>query len=54
MGKIKWEYKTLVRKDHEMFLPDAQVLGEDGWELLHIENVNGFTVGFFKRPKDDQ
>lgn len=48
---MKWQYKTTVAGNHSSFVTEACVLGDDGWELVHVEYVSaGFVIGFFKRP----
>lgn len=53
---MKWEYKTVATANHKTFDEDFKELGEEGWELVHIERTNGGIVnaliGFFKRPKE--
>jgi len=67
---VKWEYKvipikTRVHLDHfategkpviESVQDDLNVLGEDGWELVSVQNIrleDGrlFTVAYLKRQK---
>ena len=69
-GLVKWEYmvipiKTKVHSD--FFQPDKKpviddvqndlnALGEDGWELVSIQDIHTaddrrFTVAYLKRPK---
>ncbi|RLI41236.1 hypothetical protein DRO69_11825 [Candidatus Bathyarchaeota archaeon] len=67
---VKWEYKvmplkTKVHIDHfaaekkpviESVQDELNVLGEDGWELVSVQNIrleDGklFTVAYLKRQK---
>jgi len=67
---VKWEYKvmplkTKVRMDHfatekkptiDSVQDELNVLGNDGWELVSVQNVrleDGrlFTVAYLKRQK---
>jgi len=67
---VKWEYKvipikTRVHLDHltteakpviESVQDELNVLGEDGWELVSVQNIrleDGrlFTVAYLKRQK---
>ena len=49
---MKWEYKFVEAKDHGSFVQMANEMGSDRWELVHVEYVNKFVIGFFKRKAD--
>lgn len=48
----RWEYLAAEFQDHKTFRTDCTLLGEIGWELVHIEKISvaAAFVGFFKRP----
>lgn len=46
----KWDYKTIQATNHRDFDEQSVVLGQDGWESLGTQNINGWVVGKFKRP----
>jgi hypothetical protein len=67
---VKWEYKVIPIKTRvhldrsttegkpiiESVQDELNVLGEDGWELVSVQNIrleDGrlFTVGYLKRQK---
>ena len=50
-----WEHKTIETKNHITFVADAEALGKEGWELVHIQYVlDGIVViGYFKRLVTD-
>lgn len=47
---LKWEYETIHGGDPADFIAESNALGSKGWELVHIEELHGFLVGFFKKP----
>ena len=58
-GKNKpmiWEHKVVESKNHMTFSDDANKLGDEGWELVHVAIVfdGAVIVGYFKRPKLDE
>lgn len=44
-----WEYRIVDGKDQNMFLDAVTEAGSDGWELVHIEPMHGYLIGFMKR-----
>jgi hypothetical protein len=50
---VKWEYRSEHYEDRVKFVEAANALGDEGWELIDIESVYGYIIGFFKRPYED-
>jgi hypothetical protein len=47
-----WEYRVTSDLGHTDLEKDANKLGAEGWEMLHVQFLsNGWVIGFFKRPK---
>lgn len=49
---LKWEYKTIQAVNHKDFDDQSVLLGQEGWESLGTQNINGWVVGKFKRPAE--
>lgn len=45
----RWRYRQISAEDHVRFIDGANLLGAEGWELVHVEIIHALTVGFFKR-----
>lgn len=48
---MKYEYKYIEEKNHLLFIDQANALGQDGWDLVDVEYIQGdaFMIGIFKR-----
>jgi hypothetical protein len=46
---VTWEYRTAEAEDRRLFVTECNALGVDGWELVHVGDMHGFLIGFFKR-----
>lgn len=46
---MKWEYDYEESTNHKAFVDKADEMGKEGWELVQVEDIKGFTVGYFKR-----
>lgn len=54
MKRIKWEYQRIgtmyMMKDNSIRMEKLNDLGNDGWELCYVSQVNGRVAFFyFKR-----
>ena len=48
----KFEYCYSEAKNHKLLIDEANVLGNEGWEMVDLEhNLNNFAVALFKREK---
>lgn len=50
---MKWEYRVVEAENHTILCAFANVLGAEGWEMIHAHETAGFAIGFFKRPVAD-
>lgn len=48
------EYTYLEADNHLQFTAECQKMGARRWDLVHVEGVHGFLVGFFKRAAVDE
>lgn len=47
------EYTCLEAYNHVQFTAECNAMGARRWDLVHVEGVHGFLVGFFKRAAVD-
>lgn len=51
----KWEYAHKVMPvNHDEVVKQLNELGQDGWELIDADPVNGLFSVFLKRPYRDE
>lgn len=48
-----WQYTLAECNDQRQFIAQCNAMGVERWELLHVESMHSFLVGFFKRPAQD-
>lgn len=54
MTEFEYTMEKIRRKNWKQALADLKPLGEDGWELCHLDNeqdTEGKVTGIFKRVK---